>query len=161
MAALYSLEESLERAAISVLSGITAFSSCRIVSADESDEETFPMITVKAERTEELVPGCQTWTARLTVSLNNAADETPDAEIEDRRYPEDQDDDTGAAGLKSLWKTLSATVSASSFKTSLNATDLTYVWGLEADPASYSTAGRTFVRSLVVRLWVNEVEPAS
>ena len=157
----YSLEESLEKAAVSVLGAVSGLSSCRIVSADESDEETLPQIAVRAEKLDELVLGMQTWNVRLSVTLTNAADETPAEEIADRRYPEDEDDDTGATGLKSLWKTLTDAVQAQSFVASLNATDLVKVWGMECEAVSYGNGQRTFTRTVPLRMWANEAYPAA
>lgn len=157
----YSLEESLEKAAVAALGAVSGLSLCRIVSADESDEETLPQISVRAEKLDELVLGMQTWNVRISVTLTNAADETPAEEIADRRYPEDEDDDTGAAGFKSLWKTLTDAVQAQSFVASLNATDLVKVWGMEAEAVSYSNGQRTFTRTVPMRMWANEAYPAA
>jgi hypothetical protein len=153
---LYSLEESLERAVVTVLKADTDLASCRIVSSDQSDEETLPQITVRAERLDELVLGMQTWNARLTITLTTAADETPDVEKDERRLPDTDDDDNGADGFKELWNDLWATVYGGSFITSINATDITKVWGLEFDPTSYENQERTFARSINARIWCNE-----
>ena len=153
---LYSLEESLERAVVTALKADTDLAACRIVSSDQSDEETLPQITVRAERLDELVLGMQTWNARLTITLTTAADETPDEEKDERRLPETDDDDNGADGFKELWNDLWATVYGGSFITSINATDITKVWGLEFDPTSYENQERTFSRSINARIWCNE-----
>ena len=153
---LYSLEESLERAVVTVLKADADLAACRIVSSDQSDEETLPQITVRAERLDELVLGMQTWNARLTITLTTAADETPDVEKDERRLPDTDDDDNGADGFKELWNDLWATVYGSSFITSINATDITKVWGLEFDPTSYENQERTFSRSINARIWINE-----
>ena len=153
---LYSLEESLERAVVTALKADADLAACRIVSSDQSDEETLPQITVRAERLDELVLGMQTWNARLTITLTTAADETPDAEKDERRLPDTDDDDNGADGFKELWNDLWATVYGGSFITSINATDITKVWGLEFDPTSYENQERTFSRSINARIWINE-----
>ena len=153
---LYSLEESLERAVVTVLKADADLAACRIVSSDQSDEETLPQITVRAERLDELVLGMQTWNARLTITLTTAADETPDAEKNERRLPDTDDDDNGADGFKELWNDLWATVYGGSFITGINATDITKVWGLEFDPTSYENQERTFARSINARIWCNE-----
>jgi hypothetical protein len=112
MSTLYSLEESLERSAIAVLEAETDLADVRIVSADESDEDTLPQITVRAEKLDEVVRGMQTWNCRLTITLTTAADETPQEEKDERRLPDEDDDDNGAPGFKSLWKALSDLVDA-------------------------------------------------
>ena len=48
MSTVYSIEESLERATVAVLENAAALDDVRIVSADESDEDTLPQITVRA-----------------------------------------------------------------------------------------------------------------
>jgi|GEM_PF-5726657 len=161
MSTLYSIEESLERAAIAVLEDDTDLADVRIVSADESDEDELPQITVRAEKLDELVLGMQTWNCRLTITLTTAADETPDAERNERRLPDTDDTDEGAAGFKSLWKTLSDLVDADQFLTDLNAEDIVKVWGLEFDPVTYENETRSFRRSLNARLWCNEAFPAA
>ena len=161
MSTLYSIEESLERAVVAVLEDDTDLADIRIVSADESDEDTLPQITVRAEKLDELVLGMQTWNCRLTITLVTAADETPDAERNERRLPDPDDTDEGAPGFKSLWKTLSDLVDADQFLTDLNAEDLVKVWGLEFDPVTYQNENRSFSRSLNARLWCNEAYPAA
>jgi hypothetical protein len=156
----YSLEESLERAAVTVLSAASALDDCRITSADESDEDTLPSITVRAEKLDELVLGMQTWNCRLVITLTSHADETPDEESGLRRVPDTEDDDLGAEGFKSLWKALSTLVDADQFVTDLNASDLIKVWGLEHEPIAYENENRSFARSLNLRLWCNEAFPA-
>ena len=157
----YSLEECLERAVDTVLSADANLAGCRITSADESDEDSLPMIAIRAEKLDELVLGMQTWNARLSITLTASADETPQSEKDLRRLPDADDDDTGAAGYKTLWKALMDTVDADAFKTSLNATDITYVWGLEFEPIQYEQNERTFSRTIPVRLWVNEAFQAA
>ena len=161
MSTLYSLEESLERAAIAVLEAETDLADVRIVSADESDEDTLPQITVRAEKLDEVVRGMQTWNCRLTITLTTAADQTPQEEQDERRLPDPDDDDDGAAGFKSLWKSLSDLVDADQFVTDLNAEDLVKVWGVEFDPVTYENQNRSFSRSLNARLWCNEAYPAA
>ena len=161
MSTLYSLEESLERSAIAVLEAETDLADVRIVSADESDEDTLPQITVRAEKLDEVVRGMQTWNCRLTITLTTAADETPQEEKDERRLPDPDDDDEGAGGFKSLWKSLSDLVDADQFVTDLNAEDLVKVWGLEFDPVTYENQNRSFSRSLNARLWCNEAYPAT
>jgi hypothetical protein len=161
MSTLYSLEESLERSAIAVLEAETDLADVRIVSADESDEDTLPQITVRAEKLDEVVRGMQTWNCRLTITLTTAADETPQEEKDERRLPDTDDDDDGAPGFKSLWKALSDLVDADQFVTDLNAEDLVKVWGVEFDPVTYENQTRSFSRSLNARLWCNEAYPAA
>ena len=161
MSTLYSIEESLERAAIAVLEAETDLADCRIVSADESDEDTLPCIYVKAEKLDEVVRGMQTWNCRLTISLCTAADETPQSEKDERRLPDTDDDDEGATGFKSLWKSLSDLVDADQFVTDLNGEDIVKVWGLEFDPVTYENENRSFSRSLNARLWCNEAYPTA
>jgi hypothetical protein len=156
MPALYSLEESLERAAITVLEAVAGLSSCRIAAADDSDEDTLPCIYVRAEKLDELVLGMQTWNCRLSITLTASADETPQSEKDLRRLPDADDDDIGAAGYKALWKALMDTVDADAFKTSLNGTFITYVWGLEFEPIQYEQNERTFSRTIPIRVWLNE-----
>lgn len=159
MSALYSIEESLERAAIAVLEAETDLADCRIVSADESDEDTLPCIYVRAERLDEVVRGMQTWNCRLTITLTTAADETPQSEKNLRRLPDADDDDDGAAGFKSLWKTLYDLVDADQFVTDLNGEYIVKVWGLEFEPVTYENQNRSFSRSIIARLWANEAYP--
>lgn len=161
MSTLYSLEESLERSAIAVLEAETDLADVRIVSADESDEDTLPQITVRAEKLDEVVRGMQTWNCRLTITLTTAADETPQEEKDERRLPDTDDDDNGAPGFKSLWKSLSDLVDADQFVTDLNAEDLVKVWGVEFDPVTYENQNRSFSRSLNARLWCNEAYPTA
>jgi hypothetical protein len=161
MSTLYSLEESLERSAIAVLEAETDLADVRIVSADESDEDTLPQITVRAEKLDEVVRGMQTWNCRLTITLTTAADETPQEEKDERRLPDEDDDDDGAPGFKSLWKALSDLVDADQFIPDLNAEDLVKVWGVEFDPVTYENQNRSFSRSLNARLWCNEAYPTA
>jgi hypothetical protein len=155
----YSLEESLERAVDTVLTADSNLAGVRITSADESDEDSLPMIAIRAEKLDELVLGMMTWNARVSITLTTAADETPDDERAERRLPDSADDDEGAAGFKQLWRDLWATVDGPNFITNLNATDIVKVWGLEFDPVSYENETRSFRRSINFRLWVNEAYP--
>ena len=159
MSTLYSIEESLERATVAVLENAAALDDVRIVSADESDEDTLPQITVRAEKLEEVVRGMQTWNCRLTITLVTAADLTPEAERDERFVPDPDDD--GAAGFKSLWKTLSDLADADQFVTDLNAEDIVKVWAVEFDPVSYENETRSFRRSLNIRCWANEAYPTA
>ena len=161
MSTLYSIEESLERATVAVLENAAALDDVRIVSADESDEDTLPQITVRAEKLEEVVRGMQTWNCRLTITLVTAADLTPEAERDERFVPDPDDDDDGAAGFKSLWKTLSDLADADQFVTDLNAEDIVKVWAVEFDPVSYENESRSFRRSLNIRCWANEAYPTA
>jgi hypothetical protein len=161
MSTIYSIEESLERAAIAVLEAETDLADARIAPADDSDEDTLPQITVRAEKLDEVVRGMQTWNCRLTITLTTAADETPQEEKDERRLPDLDDDDDGATSFKSLWKTLCDLVDADQFVTDLNAEDIVKVWGLEFDAVSYENQTRSFSRSLNARLWCNEAYPAS
>ena len=155
----YSLEESLERAIDTVLTADSKLAACRITAADESDEDSLPMIAIRAEKLDELVLGMQTWNTRVTITLTTSADETPDEERNERRLPDTADDDEGAAGFKELWHDLWTAVDGPNFVANLNATDLVKVWGLEFDPVSYENETRGFRRSINFRLWVNEAYP--
>jgi hypothetical protein len=157
----YSLEESLERAVDTVLSADSNLAGCRITSADESDEDSLPIISIRAEKLDELVLGMQTWNTRVTIALTTAADETPDEERNGRRLPDSEDDDEGAAGFKALWHDLWSVVDGPNFVANLNATDLVKVWGIEFDPVSYENETRAFRRSINFRCWVNEAYPAA
>lgn len=157
----YSLEESLERAVIAALEADTNLAACRISSADESDEDILPSITVRAEKLDEVVLGMQTWNARVAVTLTTAADETPDEERSERRLPDTEDDDEGAPGFKELWHDLSATVDGPNFLSTLNNSDIVKVWGLEFDPVSYENENRSFRRTVNFRVWLNEAYPAA
>jgi hypothetical protein len=154
-APLYSLEESLERATIQSLQGITALAAMPIVPADRSEETDLPQITVRAEREGEVVLGMGTYNARLAVTLATSADETPEEERAGRRLPDDEDDDEGAAGFKLEWKLLSDTVTAPAFKESLNTQALVHVWGIEQEPISYENQSRSFARTVNLRVWCN------
>jgi hypothetical protein len=155
----YSLEESLERAVDTVLTADSNLAGVRITSADESDEDSLPMIAIRAEKLDELVLGMQTWNTRVTITLTTAADETPDEERNERRLPDGEDDNEGAAGFKALWHDLWGVVDGPHFLTNLNATDLVKVWGLEFDPSSYENETRSFRRSINLRVWCNEAYP--
>lgn len=155
----YSLEESLERAVIAVLQAEANLAACRIVSADESDEDSLPQITVRAEKLDELVLGMQTWNASVSITLTTAADETPDEERNERRLPDSEDTDEGAPGFKELWHDLGSTVDGPNFVANINASDLVKVWGLEFDPVTYENETRSFRRTFNLRLWCNEAYP--
>jgi hypothetical protein len=155
----YSLEECLERAVDTVLTADSNLAGCRITSADESDEDSLPMITIRAEKLDEVVLGMQTWNTRVTITLTTAADETPEDEINERRLPDSEDDDEGAAGFRALWHDLWGVVDGPNFLANLNATDLVKIWGIEFDPVSYENETRAFRRSINLRLWVNEAYP--
>ncbi len=157
-APLYSIEESLERSVVQTLQGITALSPYAIVAADVSEETDLPLISVRAERQDEVVLGMQTYNARLAVTMTAAADETSDEERDQRRVADSEDDDEGAPGFKADWKTLASTLAAPAFKDSLNALSLVHVWGMEQEPVTYENADRTFSRTFNARLWVNEVQ---
>ena len=157
----YSLEESLERAVDTVLTADSDLAGVRITSADESDEDSLPMIAIRAEKLDELVLGMMTWNARVSITLTTAADETPADERAERRLPDSEDDDEGAAGFKELWRDLWANVDGPNFLTNLNATDIVKVWGLEFEPVSYENETRSFRRSINFRLWCNEAYPVA
>ena len=155
----YSLEECLERAVDTVLTADSNLSACRITSADESDEDSLPLIAIRAEKLDEVVLGMATWNARVTITLTTAADETPEDEINERRLPDSEDDDEGAAGFKALWHDLWGVVDGPNFLANLNATDLVKIWGIEFDPVSYENETRAFRRSINLRCWCNEAYP--
>jgi len=140
MATLYSLEESLERSAVAVLGTVAALADCQINPADVSDEETLPLIYVRAEKQDELVLNMGTWNARLVFSITASADED------------------GIDAFNSAWKSLVETVSDSSFAGMINDEELCHVWGMEREPINYENNERTFSRSIPVRCWVNAVE---
>jgi hypothetical protein len=154
-APLYNLEESIERSCVSVLTGITALAGLSITRADTSNEAELPLVAVRAERQDEVVLGMQTWNMRLAVTLTTAADETSDEEVAARRRAEPTDDDTGADGFAGYWKTLTDTLTAESFKTSLNAQEVAYVWGVEWEPTQYANGERTFSRTTTARIWAS------
>jgi len=156
MPLLYSLEESLESSAVTVLSAAEGLSTVRVVPYDQSDENTLPQLCLRCEKLEELVLGIGTWNARLVATLTAAADETPDDEINARRVPDPDDDDGGVTTYQELWKAVMDAVTNSTFRASLNATQITYVWGIEFEPVRYSNNERTFSRSIAMRVWVNE-----
>lgn len=155
----YSLEESLERAVIDVLKADSNFAGCRIVAADESDEDSLPQIAVRAEKLDELVLGMKTWNARVVIMLSTAADETPDEERNERLVPDSEDTDEGAGGFKELWHDLWNAVSASNFISNVNAEDIVKLWGVEFEPVTYENETRTFRRSINLRCWANEAYP--
>ena len=98
--------------------------------------------------------------ANLAGCRITSADES-DEERNERRLPDPDDNDEGAAGFKELWHDLWATVDGPNFLTNLNATDLVKVWGIEFDPVSYENETRSFRRSINLRCWVNEAYPAA
>jgi hypothetical protein len=155
----YSLEESLERAVDTVLTADSNLAGVRITSADESEEDSLPMISIRAEKLDELVLGMQTWNTRVTITLTTAADQTPEEELNERRLPDSEDDDEGAAGFKALWHDLWAVVDGANFLANLNATDLVKIWGIEFGPVSYENETRAFRRSINFRCWANEAYP--
>ena len=161
MSTLYSIEESLERATVTVLENAAALDDVRIVSADENDEDTLPQITVRAEKLEEVVRGMQTWNCRLTITQVTAADLTPEAYRVVRCVPDTVDDEDFSAGFKSLWKTLCDLADADQFVTDLNAEDIVKVWAVEFDPVTYENETRSFRRSLNIRCWANEAYPTA
>jgi hypothetical protein len=157
---LYSLEESLERSLVQTLQGITALAGLRIVPADRSDETDLPMVSVRAERMEELTLGTGTWQMRLAATLASPADETDAEEIASRRMPDTARNDGGATQFAAEWKLISAVMSAPALRTSLNTPALIHVWGVEQEPVSYENAERTFRRTASVRCWCNPVAPS-
>ena len=98
---------------------------------------------------------------REIISEKAAADLTPEAERDERFVPDPDDDDDGAAGFKSLWKTLCDLADADQFVTDLNAEDIVKVWAVEFDPVSYENETRSFRRSLNIRCWANEAYPTA
>jgi hypothetical protein len=156
-APLYSLEESLERAVVEVLAEDETLADCRIVPADRSDEDALPVITVRAEKLEEVVTGMQTWLVRLAVTLTTAADKTPAEEEDERRLPDLEDDDKGVEGFQILWQALWAALDGADFLDEVNDTEVVKVWGLEFDPTNYDNADRAFRRTVSMRVWCNEV----
>jgi len=156
MPLLYSLEQSLESAAVTVLSAVAGLSSVRVVPYDQSDENTLPQLCVRCEKLDELVLGVGTWHARLAITLTAAADETPAEEVGERRVPEPTDDDGGITTYQVLWNSVMDAVTDTTFRASLNATQITYVWGLEFEPITYANNERTFNRTSHIRCWVNE-----
>jgi hypothetical protein len=156
MPLLYSLEESLESAAVTVLSAAAGLSAVRVVPYDQSDESTLPQLCLRCEKLDELALGVGTWNARLVATLTAVADETPDDEINARRVPDPDDDDGGVTTYQDLWKAVMDAVADSTFRAALNATQIIYVWGIEFEPVRYSNGERTFSRSIAMRVWLNE-----
>jgi hypothetical protein len=154
-APLYSLEESVERAVVSSLTGITALTGVTILRADRSDEIALPMVTVRAEKQEELTLGAGTWAMRLAVTLATSADDTTTAETRARRYPDSTDDDGGEPAMVAYWKALTDTLTAAAFKTTVNSAEVCYVWGIEWQPSTYASGERSFSRTAEARLWAN------
>ena len=160
-APLYNLEDCLERATVAALGDVAGLSGVRIVSADVSSETELPYISVRAEKAEELVLGAGVWQMRLTVMLATAADET-DADLEaQRRYPEADDDDDGATGFNSLWKTLTDTMHAQAFRTTINAEELIHLWGYEIQPNTYENTERSFQRSVNITVHASPAYPTA
>lgn len=156
MSVEYSLEESLETAVVDVLSSAIELAACRIVPADQSDEETLPQISVRAEKLDELVLGMQTWNARISIKLSTVADLTPAEEIDERFVPDNTENDAGAAGFKLLYKELVGLLESAQFITNLNAENIVKVWGIEFEPVSYENETRSFARTINLRIWANE-----
>jgi hypothetical protein len=156
MSVEYSLEQSLETAVVDVLSAAIELEACRIVPADQSDEETLPQISVRAEKLDEVVLGMQTWNARIGIKLSTVADLTPAEEIDERFIPDNTQNDAGAAGFKLLYKDLVALLESAQFITNLNAENIVKVWGIEFEPVSYENETRSFARTINLRVWANE-----
>ncbi len=155
-APVYNLQDSLERATVAALGDVAGLASCRIVQADVSSETSLPYIAVRVEKDEELVLGAGVWRMRLTAELCTSADLT-DPELEDqRRYPDSEDDDDGAAGFNTLWKTLTDTMHAQAFRTSINNEILCLVWGYEVQPVTIANEERGFCRSVNILCHVSE-----
>lgn len=155
-APVYNLQDGLERAVVAALGDVAGLASCRIVQADVSSENSLPYIAVRAEKDEELVLGAGVWRMRLTAELCTSADLT-DPELEDqRRYPDSEDDDNGADGFNALWKTLTDTMHAQAFRTSINNEILCHVWGYEVQPVTIANEERGFCRSVNILVHVSE-----
>lgn len=156
VAPVYNLQDSLERATVAALGDVAGLASCRIVQADVSSETSLPYIAVRAEKDEELVLGAGVWRMRLTAELCTSADLT-DSELEDqRRYPDAEDDDDGATGFNTLWKTLTDTMHAQAFRTSINGKILCHVWGYEVQPVTIANEERGFCRSVNILCHASE-----
>lgn len=155
-APVYNLQDSLERATVAALGDVAGLVACRIVQADVSSETSLPYIAVRAEKDDELVLGAGVWRMRLTAELCTSADLT-DPELEDqRRYPDSEDDDDGAVGFNTLWKTLTDTMHAQAFRTSINNEVLCHVWGYEVQPVTIANEERGFCRSVNILVHVSE-----
>jgi len=155
-APVYNLQDALERATVAALGDVAGLALCRIVQADVSSETSLPYIAVRAEKDEELVLGAGVWRMRLTAELCTSADLT-DPELEDqRRYPDSEDDDDGAVGFNTLWKTLTDTMHAQAFRTSINNEILCHVWGYEVQPVTIANEERGFCRSVNILCHVSE-----
>lgn len=155
-APVYNLQDGFERAVVAALGDVAGLASCRIVQADVSSETSLPYIAVRAEKDEELVLGAGVWRMRLTAELCTSADLT-DTELEDqRRYPDSEDDDNGAAGFNTLWKTLTDTMHAQAFRTLINNEILCHVWGYEVQPVTIANEERGFCRSVNILCHVSE-----
>jgi hypothetical protein len=147
MSALYSLEEAVERATISALTGITALSGVTLLRSDASGEPALPVVTIRAEKEEALASAptvAGTWIMRLNVALTAPADDTDDATA-----------DGGVAAMNTYWKTLTDTLTAAAFQTSANAAETCYLWGVEWQGTTYEQSERTFTRTAQARVWVN------
>lgn len=154
-APVYNLEDSLERATVAALGDVAGLAAVRIVQADVSSEASLPYIAVRAEKDEELTLGAGVWRMRLAVELCTAADLTdPDLEAE-RRYPDTEDDDDGAPGFNTLWKTLTDTMHAQTFRTALNAEMLCHLWGYEVQPVTIANEDRGFCRTVNITAHVS------
>lgn len=160
-APLYSLEESVERSAVSALTGITALSGLNIVVADLSTETDLPMLAARCEKLDEVVLGMRTYNARLALTLTTSADETTAEERAARRLPDTEDDDEGADDFKAKWKAVTDTFAPATFPAALNASNLVYIWGMELEPITYENAERAFTRTVSARIWCNEAYATS
>ena len=155
-APVYNLQDSLERAVVAALGDVAGLASCRIVQADVSSETSLPYIAVRAEKDEELVLGAGVWRMRLTAELCTSADLT-DSELEDqRRVPDAEDDDDGAAGFNALWKTLTDPMHSQAFRTPINKEILCHVWGYDVQPVTIANEERGFCRSVNILCHVSE-----
>ena len=162
-APVYNLEDSIERAVMGALEDLDGnlFSqdgstAIKLVAADDSGETELPFISVRAEKDEELTLGAGVWRVRLVACLKTAADLTDEELADQRRVPDAADDDTGAAGFNTAWRTLTDLMHAQTFKTSVNDKELCYLWGYEPQPVSYENEERTFSRSVNVILHASE-----
>lgn len=142
-APLYSLEEAVERAAVSSLAGITALSAITILRHDDSDEAPLPRITLRAEKGAALGddPTTGVWSVRLSATLTAPGD-----------MNEDEDADGGADAFTAYWKALTDSMAASGFRASLNTAEVCHVWGVVPEPVSYDNSERAFSRTVSVAL---------
>jgi outer membrane protein W len=146
-APLYSIEEGVERATISALTGITALAGLTFVRADLSAETPLPLVYVRAETEEALASQpnvAGTWIMQLSVALTCPADDSEDATA-----------DGGADALQAYWKALTDTLTADAFRTNANAAATCFLWGVEWQGATYDQAERNFTRTARARIWAN------